>query len=348
MRAFGGSGPSTNSAGICVTSILGQGFYCLIFTAAGAAGTIYTEIGSAGNVYRKLTIDNNNLATTRGVASEMSDMAATGTAVSYYLDELRIVRLGQFALLQSDSYPVIRTVLSVQNYTGDASGSLLVLAYTQINLLTAGGSATLISSQNVSTVYPAAYREADTTTVAMASGPAVINAFSVYVYASGQLVLPPKVNVAGVTMQVDGNLYGVSDLKISGGGLVSIRWDASSTATNPQAPVSNMFQLSSVYVQDSSTLALVHNKVENSMLVFIASSSMIFADSSTLSITGAVQLQTPSLWVNNSAVINGIGNGYAPSTTNTLCPQSGSGQTGYYFILFYFIIFFFAVLLTFI
>jgi hypothetical protein len=95
LHAFGGSGPAT--------------------VANAAAGTIYTEIGPPGNVYRRLLVDNNNLPTQLGsVYAAFSDVAALGAAVNYYVDELRIVRLGAFAIQQSDSFPYIRTVLSVQ------------------------------------------------------------------------------------------------------------------------------------------------------------------------------------------------------------------------------------------
>ena len=304
LRAFGGSGPSTSSNG--------------------APGTVYLQTGFGGSLFRKLIVDNNGLSTSEGVRASLNDKALLGSGVFYYLDELRLLRAAQFGLVPGDSVQSIRTILSIQTLSGDGSGILQTPAYTQINIITASGVSTLLYQSSFISTPLLNARSSTTNTVVFISGSALLNTSSIYVYSGSCLVLPSSVTVSNVLLRVDGDLFGIRFLTISGSGSVDIR----STARSSTSYVKNMFRVSSVYLQNSGSLLLTHDKTELQMLIFLADTSVQLVGNSRITVIGSAQIQTPVLSVNTSCTISANGNGYAPTSTNTLCPQTGGGQPG--------------------
>jgi hypothetical protein len=308
IRAWGGTAPTASGYG--------------------AAGTIYIQTGSGSSLYRKLIVDNNNYGTVEAQRTVLSNTVDGGLTLNYTLDEISIVRKGNFAILPVDTQPYYRTVLSVQSFTGDGTGIIQALPYTQINVVSAPNSSVLSGVSN--TVNSADdFRVYEQTTVNYMSGPYVLSAAAVYVQVLGRVVFPANLAVSNVFVRCAGDLFGISFLSLQGSGSMNIL----SSGRTSLSFTRNQYQFQSISMSGTSLLTVTHDKALASSLQLIAETSFNMVGSSTVTTIGIVQIQTPNLFLNStlnviSASAGGFEYNMGTSMSSIGCPQVGNGYHG--------------------
>jgi hypothetical protein len=302
VTAYGGSGPSVN--------------------ANGAAGTIYVETGSGSLLSRKLICDNGGMATNEMQRTILSDKAPSGSNVVYSLDELNIVGKARFGLMVANSDAAFRTFLNVVKVTGDGTGDLQALAYTQISFLTVTLNASVFSTSFVSW-QPSSSTISQSTEVHYAMQSLLLNTTNVLIYSSGRVVMPPSVVVSDVTLRCQGDLFGVLSLTARSSGHVMLYTSGRTSALFAQ----NYYSFDNVQLLGFSDLSLIHDKVVSTQLMLVATSSVILRDTTTIYTTGQVQIQTPVMNMSAATTtLTAAGTGFTSTMSNVNCPQTAGNQ----------------------
>ncbi len=283
------------------------------------------QSGQGGGLYRKLIVNNNNLATTEGQRTVLSDQIASGSNVSYVLDELNIVGASQFALKPANSDTAFRTFLSATTLTGDGSGSLQALANTQISIFTASANMSFFTLNSVAWS-PSSFQITQQTSTTSVVNTYVLNTTSLFVYSSGRVVMPPSVAVSGgVTIRCEGDLFGISSLTVLDTSYISLYTSGRSSGLFSQ----NYYQFGSVQLYGSSILNLYHDRNALTSLSLVASSDISLRDSSQIVMTGRVQIIADVFnLTSSSSQMLANGAGYTPTMSNSACPQSSDGYNG--------------------
>jgi hypothetical protein len=257
-----------------------------------AAGTIYLSTGSSGRAYQLLIINNNNLATNEQHRTLLSDTVPSNSSMKYFFDEINLGGAANFALKVANSDNALRTVVQIAKLSGDGTGVLHALANTQVNM----------------------------------TGEAIfLNSSSIYVYPQGVAILPPSVTVGRTnTIRCQGRLFGISSLTLSQYGTASFYTTCSSLAHI----FSNTFKLSTLSLNGSSSLSLIHDKNVSTFFFLNVTNQVSLNDSSTIYVTGLAKLETPVLnLVSTNSEIKANGAGFTEAMTNLFCPQN-AGQQG--------------------
>ena len=276
-------------------------------------------------MYKKLIIDNNGAPTNEAQRTSLSDTAPSNSSVSYVFDEVNIVGSAQFALKVANTDNAIRTNLTISTLSGDGTGTLQALANTQVSILNAVSNPSYFASTSVAT---SPLSTSQSTTIQYANSNLFLNMTSIYIYNQGLVVLPASVTVAGgSTVRCQGQLFGMSSMTLVESGSTSFY---SACSTSPVFS-NNSILLSDLFMGGSSSISLIHDKTVSTFLWLNVSSSLTMQDSSTMYVTGLVQIQTGVLNQSSStSTITAAGTGFTQSMTNVFCPQN-VGQNGDFF-----------------
>ena len=312
ISAYGGSGPSTN--------------------ANAAAGTIYLETGAGSQLYRKLIVNNNNLATNEAQRTYLSTTTGV-SSVQYSFDEVNIVGSGRLAMrMVNASNLSILTFLNIQKLTGDGTGNIHAMPYTQLNLFDSSTNQSVFSSSASVSWNSAANLITQSVDTESVTNSMFLNTSSVFIYALGRAVFPGNLVVSDVTVRCDGDLFGTSSLTARGAAVIDLRSSGRSTSGYSN----NYYEFYDVAMHGSSTLLLTHDRTVTTSFSFVARASILLRDSSGIKTTGLVQLISPVVNVSTStSSISGVGGGFLASNSpaNTACPQVSGNQGTRYFTL---------------